>query len=211
MFNWGHHIYTLPTEQYIRYVGYIVSMTEWIFFVRILYTWKQTVSDVQKHYHYFPYRFIIAADIWVFINMGQAILMSIPAINLYTHGTHITVSHAMGTTIGINSMIIFAACFEFFDFKRETSKIVTNLSTLSFWFLQFSLLIFWLSLIMAGIKKSIWQMSENQSSYSKMMVSLTPYFTTFFVAGLGLLISFTILAIVLIKTYWKNRFIIHLK
>jgi nitric oxide reductase subunit B len=108
-------------------------------------------------------------------------------------------------------MIIFAACFEFFDFKRETSKIVTNLSTLSFWFLQFSLLIFWLSLIMAGIKKSIWQMSENQSSYSKMMVSLTPYFTTFFVAGLGLLISFTILAIVLIKTYWKNRFIIHLK
>jgi nitric oxide reductase subunit B len=211
MFNWGHHIYTLPTEQYIRYVGYAVSMTEWIFFVRIIYTWKQTVSDIQKHYHYFPYRFIIAADIWVFINMGQAILMSIPAINLYTHGTHITVSHAMGTTIGINSMIIFAACFEFFDFKRETSKIVTKLSTLSFWFLQFSLLIFWLSLIMAGIKKSIWQMSENQSSYSKMMVSLTPYFTTFFVAGLGLLISFTILAIVLIKTYWKNRFIIQFK
>lgn len=31
MFNWGHHIYTLPTDKYIRYIGYAVSMTEWIF------------------------------------------------------------------------------------------------------------------------------------------------------------------------------------
>jgi nitric oxide reductase subunit B len=32
LFNWSHHIYTLPTADYIRYVGYIVSMTEWVFF-----------------------------------------------------------------------------------------------------------------------------------------------------------------------------------
>lgn len=205
MFNWGHHIYTLPTEKYIRYIGYAVSMTEWIFFIRIVYTWKKSVSAIQKNYHYFPYRFIMAADIWVFINMGQAILMSIPAINVFTHGTHITVAHSMGTTIGINSMILFAACFEFLnvnDFTKPSTKKIVNTS---FWLLQISLLIFWLSLNIAGIKKGIWQMSQIQISYSKMMESLYPYFASFFVAGIGLLISFSILAFMLIKLYLQNK------
>lgn len=198
MFNWGHHIYTLPTASYIRYIGYAVSMTEWVFFIKIIYTWKQSINTIQKNYHYFPYRFIMAADIWVFLNMGQAILMSIPAINIYTHGTHVTVAHAMGTTIGINSMILFAACFEFLNYKKASDKPNSKILTWSFWVLQASLLIFWLSLNMAGIKKAIWQMSENQTSYSKMMDSLYPYFTSFFAAGVCLTISIAILAVFLI-------------
>ncbi len=206
MFNWGHHIYTLPTANYIRFIGYAVSMTEWVFFIRIIYTWKQSVSSIQKYYHLYSYKFIMAADLWVFINMGQAILMSIPAINIYTHGTHITVAHAMGTTIGINSMILFAACFEFFGFKGEQSKSIAKQINISFWLLQFSLVIFWLSLNMAGIKKSIWQMSQHQSSYSKMMETLHPYFATFFIAGIGIMLAFSILAFILIKYFVvKNR------
>ncbi|MCC6410277.1 MAG: cbb3-type cytochrome c oxidase subunit I, partial [Saprospiraceae bacterium] len=90
MFNWGHHIYTLPTEPYVRYVGYAVSMTEWVFFAKIVYNWKKSVGEAQRHYHYFPYRFLMAADVWVFLNLGMAMFMSIPAFNLYTHGTHVT-------------------------------------------------------------------------------------------------------------------------
>lgn len=205
MFNWGHHVYTLPTEQYIRYIGYVVSMTEWIFFIRIIYTWNRSMSDFQKHYHHFPYRFIIAAEMWVFVNMAQAIAMSIPAINIYTHGTHVTVAHAMGTTIGINSMILFSACFEFFNFNKLAQKAKAKLLNIAFWTLQVSLFVFWLSLNMAGIKKAIWQMNEHQSSYSKMMESLHPYFTTFFIAGVGLTLSFITLAVVLIKTYFRDR------
>jgi len=199
MFNWGHHIYTLPTEKYIRYIGYAVSMTEWVFFAKIIYNWKGSLNEIQKNYHYYPYKFIMAADIWVFINMGQAILLSIPAINLYTHGTHITVAHAMGTTIGINSMILIAACFEFLKpnlFKNKTNSKYLNFI---FWLLQLSLFIFWISLNIAGIKKGIWQMSENQISYSKMMETLTPYFIIFVIAGFGLLISFFAIAIKLLK------------
>lgn len=205
MFNWGHHIYTLPTEKYIRYIGYAVSMTEWVFFIRIIYTWKQSLTQMQKNYHYFPYRFLIAADVWIFINMGQAIMMSIPAINLYTHGTHITVAHSMGTTIGINSMILFAACFEFLDFERNIRNGTMRILSIAFWMSQFSLLVFWLSLNMAGVKKAIWQMSEHQSSYSKMMASLVPYFGTFFIAGAFLLMSFSALAFILIWSQVKTK------
>lgn len=200
MFNWGHHIYTLPTEKYIRYLGYLVSMTEWIFFAKIIYSWKSTVTTIQKNYHYLPYRFLMASDIWVFINMGQAILMSIPAINLFTHGTHITVAHAMGTTIGINTMILLAACFEFLSGrgKSENSKKSTGID-ITFWSLQISLLGFWLSLLLAGIQKGLWQLSEHQPLFSKMQASLRPYFISFAVFGALMLISFFLLIVKLLK------------
>lgn len=204
MFNWGHHIYSLPTEKYIRYIGYIVSMTEWVFFIKIIYDWRASVNTIQKHYHYFPYKFLMAADIWVFLNMGQAILMSIPAINIYTHGTHVTVAHAMGTTIGINSMILLAACFEFLKFNSTNNTRIKYYKFL-FWALQISLLIFWLSLNIAGIKKGIWQLSSNQESYSKMMESLRPYFIVFVLAGIGLMYALSSLAFGLIKNMFTNN------
>lgn len=183
MFNWGHHIYTLPTEKYIRYIGYAVSMTEWIFLIKIFVDWKSSVNAIQKHYHYFPYRFLMAADIWVLLNLAQSIMMSIPAINRLTHGTHVTVAHAMGTTIGINSMILFAACFIFLNYNVESSPANKRILSTVFWSFQGGLFIFWLSLNMAGIKKAIWQISESHTSYSKMMDSLHPYFLTFLGAG----------------------------
>ncbi len=200
MFNWGHHIYTLPTEKYIRYIGYIVSLTEWVFFIKIVFDWKKSLTTIQKNYHYFPYKFIMATDIWVFINMGQAILMSIPAINKYTHGTHITVAHAMGTTIGINTMILLAACFEFFNNKDKRKRL-----NYLFWLLQLSLLVFWVSLNIAGIQKGIWQLSINQGSYSKMMESLSPYFIAFVFAGIGLLITLSSFAFILINSAIRNK------
>lgn len=201
MFNWGHHVYTLPTESYIRYLGYGVSMTEWIIFIRIVYTWKQSLSDIQKHYHYFPYRFLMAADIWVFLNIGQALLMSIPAINIYTHGTHVTVAHAMGTTIGINTMILLAASFEFLNEKCGVLSFNLKRMKYHFWTAQASLLIFWFSLNVAGIKKSIWQMSENQVPFSRMMESLHPWFIVFVIAGVALMISLGAIAFRLVRTY----------
>lgn len=203
MFNWGHHIYLLPMDKYIKYIGYAVSMTEWIFFIKIIHDWKSTINTFQKYYYYFPYRFLMAADIWIFINMGQAILMSIPAINIYTHGTHVTVAHAMGTTIGINTMILFAACFEFLISKKNSLN-SKNINFI-FWTLQFSLLVFWLSLNMAGIQKGIWQLSTHQGSFSTMMASLKPYFIVFVIAGFFIFLSVGTLAFILIKHAKSNQ------
>jgi len=193
MFNWGHHIYTLPTQAYVKYIGYAVSMTEWLFLIKIIYNWRATVSTTQKHFHYFPYRFVIAADVWVFINLAQALLMSVPAINIYTHGTHFTVAHAMGTTIGINSMILLALCFEFLWPPVKNLASQPRRLNYAFWALQISLLLFWASLLLAGVKKGFWQMSEQQGLYSKMMESLQSYFISFLFAGCGLFIALIVL------------------
>ncbi|HRP52215.1 MAG TPA: cbb3-type cytochrome c oxidase subunit I [Fluviicola sp.] len=190
MFNWGHHIYTLPTESYIRYVGYFVSMTEWIFFVKIIYNWKSSVSDIVKHYHFFAYRFIMASDIWVFINMGFACLMSIPAFNIYTHGTHFTVAHSMGTTIGINTMILFAGIFMFLTPKNHRFTKPSVLLRIIFWVIQVSLLILFLSLKISGVLKGFWQMDPNHGSFAEMMTNLRPYFIVFVCAGILLMAGF---------------------
>ncbi|MDP1725692.1 MAG: cbb3-type cytochrome c oxidase subunit I [Bacteroidota bacterium] len=205
MFNWGHHIYTLPTDTYVRYTGYVVSMTEWVFFARIIYLWKQSVTDIQKNYHYFPYRFLMMADIWVLINLGQAILMSIPALNLYTHGTHVTVAHAMGTTIGINTMILLAACFEFLGNKCITFHPGNRWLSFPFWITQISLLVFWLVLNIIGIKKGLWQMSQNQKPFNTMMESMSGWFSVFVYSGIVLMLSLGILAFILIRAHVRCR------
>ncbi|MEI6021706.1 MAG: cbb3-type cytochrome c oxidase subunit I [Bacteroidota bacterium] len=204
MFNWGHHVYTLPTANYVRYVGYAVSMTEWIFFIKIFYDWKKSINTLQKNYHYFPFRFLMMADVWVLINLTQALLMSIPAINIYTHGTHITVAHAMGTTIGINSMIILACCFEFIA-PKKISLFGAKFLNIQFWLLQIGIFILWASLNLAGIKKGLWQLSTPQSSYGEMMASLKPYFIALGLGGTIITISLFGIAYKLIQWSLKNN------
>ena len=114
MFNWGHHIYALPTHNYIKYISYVVSMTELAILGRIIYLWRSSLTTAKKYFYQTSYRFVVAADVWIFLTLGLAILMSIPAVNLYTHGTHITVAHTMGATIGINSDVIISGCVRYF-------------------------------------------------------------------------------------------------
>lgn len=204
MFNWGHHIYNLPTDNYIRYVAYIVSMTEWIFFVKIIYNWKKQLSEFKTYYSFFPYRFLMATEFWVFVNMGQAILMSIPVLNLYTHGTHVTVAHSMGTTIGINSMILLAAGFMFLIPKTEQTNKPARILSIAYWSLQISLVLLFVSLDIAGFKKGQWQLDPNQSSFGTMMETLRPWFILLVISGIGIMSSFTVFIVYLLKKVLKN-------
>ncbi len=205
LFNWGHHIYTLPTESYIRQIGYLVSMTEWIFIFKIIYSWRETLTQIQKQYHHFPYRFLMAMEFWVFANMLQAICMSIPAFNIFSHGTHITVAHAMGTTIGINTMILLAVCFEFFiptiTLTRKKEKCLNFL----FWGTQISLFCFWINLNIIGIKKGLWQMKKMKEPFSTMMNSLHPLFQAFNLFGIALMFFLAAIAITLLIRIFKQK------
>lgn len=195
MFNWGHHIYSLPTEDYIRYVGYIVSMTEWIIFINIVYNWRKSLETAKKHYHFFPYRFILSSEIWVFINVGIATLLSIPVLNIYTHGTHVTVAHSMGTTIGINTMILMSAVFLLFTPKVYKGKDEQSLTNKMFWLVQISLFVFFVALNIAGVIKGFWQLDPERDSFAAMMLRLKPYFQIFFVSGIIMAFAFFYLII----------------
>ena len=174
-------------------------MTEWVILLRIISNFKASLSESRKHLHYYSYRFLLAADLWVFLNLFMALLMSIPAINLYTHGTHITVAHAMGTTIGINTMILLAIIFDAVHVQKDEGKISGWLRGW-FYLVQLSLLVFWISLIGAGVKKAIIQMQELDVPHSKMMLQLQPWFHVFSWSGAFLMLALAALAIILVKS-----------
>ena len=205
MFNWGHHIYLLPTEKYIHYIAYAVSMTEWIILIRIFYKWSQQIKENKQFYYFFPYRFLMASDYWVTLNLTLALFMSIPAINLYTHGTHITVAHAMGTTIGINTMIILAGVFYFIKPTFNSAK-WRMYGSVTFWIVQVTLLLFLISLIGMGIQRAIWQAGLTSESFSKMSSSSGNWVLAFIILGTILMFSMASFFIyLLIQSYKKNK------
>ncbi|MBK9530885.1 MAG: cbb3-type cytochrome c oxidase subunit I [Chitinophagaceae bacterium] len=200
MFNWGHHIYTLPTYPFIKHISYAVSMTELFIIGRIIWQWRSTVSTARKHFHHTAYRFIVAADIWIFLTLALAIAMSIPAVNVYTHGTHITVAHTMGATIGINSFLLLAIAFDILhDTCTPLSKKNIKWLKRGYATVNISLLIFWISLIAAGVLKARWQMQETALPFSSMMLMLKPYFIVFFISGFTMATGFFLILYPLLK------------
>lgn len=200
MFNWSHHIYTLPVIPAIRHIGYLVSMTELFILGRLIYKWKDSLSASRKNTHNLSYRFLMIADAWIFINLILAILISVPAINVFTHGTHITVAHVMGTTIGINTMLLLAVAFDLLgDTCRSLEPYRIRILRAS-WLVNISLFTFIASLLLAGVQRARWQMSTDAIPFGQMMKSLVPYFISFVIAGIVLFIAFSFIVYPLLKT-----------
>ena len=149
---------------------------------------------------------MVAADVWIFINLVLALLISVPAINLYTHGTHITVAHAMGSTIGINTMILLSSCF--FMIQQVSARTIRAEDSASiswgFWIVNASLLVFFLSLMSAGFVKSYY-VSQNVLSFQEMMTKISPMLIVFVVAGLGLCVGMFMVIIPALKEMFRHR------
>ncbi|MEP2670212.1 MAG: cbb3-type cytochrome c oxidase subunit I [Cyclobacteriaceae bacterium] len=192
-FNWSHHIYTLPISNNIKHVGYLVSMTELLILGRMIYTWRASLTQAQMYNNHWAFRFLWTADIWILINLVLAIAMSIPAVNVYTHGTHITVAHVMGTTIGINSMLLMAFVFDILSGQVVNFNRYQRLLQNGYVLLNVALFVFFSSLIVAGVQRSVWQMSKQAVPFSVMMENLVPYFIVFATAGLLVFIAFSMI------------------
>ncbi len=204
MFNWGHHIYNVPTAHWIRDGAYIISMTEFLFLISMIQSFKAKLEEQRKLKHLITYRFLIAAEFWVFMNLLLALAMSIPAINRYTHGTHITVAHAMGATIGINTMILLGS-FTYIlgiDTKTEQNK---GIIRAFYWISQFSLVIFWITLITAGIIKGYRVTALEINDFNKMMKPVFQTINVLAYAGIGLIIGLGSICIIYLKEILNTR------
>ncbi|RLD28443.1 MAG: hypothetical protein DRI75_06570 [Bacteroidetes bacterium] len=206
MFGWAHHTYLIPIEPWIRYVAYGISMTEWVVLIHIIYCWKKSLNKEEKQSYCMAYKFLITADFWIFLNLILAILFSIPAINFFTHGTHITVAHSMGTTIGINSTILLASVFFIVSKINPDFNINQFLIKKGHFLFKVSLFFFWCSLLLAGIKKSYWMYFSENILFSEMQNSLYYVYVGIFVFGFGLAVSIVMLSTPLIKTVFQYIF-----
>ena len=213
LFNWGHHTYIIPHAPWIKTVAYIISMTELLILGNIILNWRKTLTEGQRNYKNIPYRLLINSDIWIFLNLILALLISIPSINKYTHGTHITVAHAMGATIGINTIILLASSYFIFS-KKDENIYISNKKTINtgFWLMNISLLIFWISLLAAGIIKGIETNPGSIANFHEIILNQRIYFVVFAISGIGMFIGLILLVIPLLKSFFsKNHLQIILK
>ncbi len=199
MFGWAHHTYFIPTKPWIRIVAYAISMTEWLVFLKMIYTWRKSLTEAIKEKYDFSYKFLMAADFWIVFNVLCALLMSIPAIQLVTHGTYFTVSHSMGTTIGINTTILLASIF--YIQKREKEELFTKRRKqfhYGFWIFNVSLITFLSFLIIAGLVTGF---SDSAALHGDKVNTIRPYLVGFVIAGFGLLIGLLLIVLPLLKQH----------
>jgi nitric oxide reductase subunit B len=202
MFNWGHHTYIVPASPTIRNVSYIISMTELIIFFDLILEWRKSFRKDHGTRH-FSYKFLTTADNWIILNLGLALAISVPYINQYTHGTHITVAHAMGTTIGINTPLLLAIISFIYikENKKQISWAYKNIKPV-LWVFNISLLVFWLSLIAGGISRS--QSILANKPFYELMQKLQPIFQVFSLSGLMLVAALIFLAQPLLAYFIKQ-------
>jgi nitric oxide reductase subunit B len=187
IFGWAHHTYLVPSQTWIRVLAYAISMTELFILGKILWDWRASLTTFQKNQHCNAYRFMFAADIWVFINLVLALIISVPAFNLITHGTHITVAHAMGSTIGINTMILLSSLF--YVIREELPENVhascSKQVMTGFWITNVSLAIFFFALVMAGFGRGLYE----GASFQEMALQIRPFLVVFAISGIALMLG----------------------
>lgn len=203
MFNWGHHTYIVPAAPWVKTISYIISMTEMLILAQLIRNWRSTLTAARRNAHILPYRFLAFADLWIFLNLILAILISVPALNYYTHGTHITVAHAMGTTIGINTMLLFASVY-FILLKENPPWVETRkkLITRAVILINITLFIFWISLLGSGLVKIAGKI-HSQSFYETMQAS-QKWFHVFAFSGLAMFFGLVFLIVAAVHGLAKN-------
>ncbi len=204
MFGWAHHIYIIPAAPWIRYLAYAISMTEWIILFSIIYDWKKRLSTEKKIEYSIAYKLMLLADFWVFLNIILALLISIPSINLFTHGTHITVAHSMGTTIGINTLILLSSIAFIIESENKFILVFEKRIAMGIKIFNFSFLLFWASLLIMGIKKGYWTFFSKNESFSQLQDALHWIYILFVIFGLGIIVGLSTIIFTFIKNIFYN-------
>ncbi len=107
--NFAHHTYHLPQGELVKWISFVVSMTEIILLARVMWDISAMIRTKRKSPACGTQLFITFAKWWTGFILVTAIAISIPPINTLIHGTRLVMGHAMGAEIGIDAMVLFAA------------------------------------------------------------------------------------------------------
>jgi nitric oxide reductase subunit B len=150
------------------------------------------------------YRFTVLADFWIFLNIILALLISIPSINLFTHGTHITVAHSMGTTIGINTLILLSSIAYILELNKSITLNSTKKIQIGIKIFNSSFVLFWICLLIMGMKKMHWTFFNQTVSFSTFQDSIHWFYLLFVLFGLGIIIGLYYIIFELLKSIKKT-------
>ncbi len=107
--NFAHHSYHLPQGHMIKWISFVVSMLEITILCRVVYELWRLVSKTEERAFCAAQGSFGASKYWTVFILFSSVLISIPPLNAIIHGTYVVTGHAMGATIGIDTMILLGA------------------------------------------------------------------------------------------------------
>ena len=107
--NFAHHSYHLPQDHLVKWISFVVSMMEILILCRASYDLWKLVRDTDQSEFCAARGSFAASKYWSVFILFSAVLISIPPLNAIIHGTYAVTGHAMGATIGIDTMVLLGA------------------------------------------------------------------------------------------------------
>ena len=107
--NFAHHSYHLPQDHIVKWISFVVSMLEITILCRAVYELWRLVNATDEKAFCAARGSFAASKYWTVFILLSSVLISIPPLNALIHGTYVVTGHAMGATIGIDTMILLGA------------------------------------------------------------------------------------------------------
>ncbi|MEE9385991.1 MAG: cbb3-type cytochrome c oxidase subunit I [Nannocystaceae bacterium] len=116
--NFAHHTYHLPQGHVIKWIAFVVSMLEIIIFCRVAFDVARSVAQrASRNKNCATSAFFTAVSWWSMMMLFTSLLISVPPLNALLHGTYAITGHAMGTMIGIDTLVL-AGCITWLLLER---------------------------------------------------------------------------------------------
>jgi len=105
--NYVHHTYHLPQTHVVKWVAFIVSMMEVVILVKLMFDLSRLLKNKPSAAPFCGRGSWLATAKWWTVGMlFTSIAISVPSWNTYIHGTQLVMGHAMGATVGIDTLVL---------------------------------------------------------------------------------------------------------
>jgi nitric oxide reductase subunit B len=102
--NFAHHTYHLPQNHLVKQISFVVSMFELVIFFHVLGKVLEMVRQRESRAACCARALLTASRWWTAAMLISSVLISVPVLNSFVHGTLLVAGHAMGTMIGIDTI-----------------------------------------------------------------------------------------------------------
>ena len=150
LLDFGHHNFVSPQPHIVKLVSFSATMLAVVSFGRHIVAFRRsrpsgvTLPGMMRH-----------VELWTLFAVGTGIVLAVPWLNLYAHGTYVIVSHTMGSMIGVNSLLLFVAAFHFAGVETRGRVPVVRAASVS-------LLFFCLTLAGLGLVRGVLRIDHDE-------------------------------------------------
>lgn len=207
-----HHLLYTTLPEWAQTLGMIFSVSLWMPSWGGMINGLLTLRGVWNKVRTEPgLRFMATALTFYGMSTFEGPLLSIKSVNAIGHFTDWVPAHVHAGTIGWNYMLIAGILFYLVPKLWKTEIFSKKLANIQFWFATIGLLLYYVSMVVAGITQSLmWRAIDDAGklvypNFLETVIKIVPMYWVRAFGGTFVLISFGIMIYNLWKTAQKGK------